>query len=409
MLGSSFLSQGKTMSRVKFTLAALLTLIGLAAIPSGWAQTFTMLYAFTGGTDGSIPEGRVTLDPSGNLYGTTTGAGEGDLEGSVFKVSPKGKFTLLHSFGTGGAGGGEPTGNLVRTSDGELYGTTLLGGSGSGYGIVFQLDKKNNFSVFYSFNGTDGAQPSGLNIDAAGNLYGAAGGGSYTCDGADHFGCGVVYKLDPSGNETVLHAFKDGKKGSLLNPGLLLDSAGNLYGTTHGSFNRYSAVIFKLDAAGNETVLYTFKWDSPGGPVPSGYLIQDVAGNLYGTVANVIFKFSLNGTYTTLYTFTGGADGGGSSGGLIMDAAGNLYGTSGSGGTFSDTCSGGCGFVFKLDPSGNLTVLHSFDGTDGNAPLTGLTMDAAGNLYGTTIRGGNLNDCPNGNFSGCGVVFKITP
>ena len=397
------------MSLVKFTLAVLLASVGLAAIPSGWAQTFTVLYAFTGGTDGAFPEGRVITDSSGNVYGTTAGLEQSGLEGSVFKLSPKGEFTLLHSFGTGGVGGAVPTGSLVRTSDGELFGTTLIGGSGSGNGVVFQLDKKNNFSVFYSFNGTDGAQPSGLILGASGNLYGVAGGGSYTCDGADDIGCGIVYKLDPSGNETVLHAFKDGKKGSIPNPGLLLDSAGNLYGTTHGSFNRYSAVIFKLDAAGNETVLYTFKWDSPGGPVPSGYLVQDVAGNLYGTVANVIFKFSPNGTYTTLYTFTGGADGGGSSGGLIMDAAGNLYGTSGGGGTFSDTCSGGCGFVFKLDPTGNLTVLHSFDGTDGNAPLTGLTMDAAGNLYGTTIRGGNLNDCPNGNFSGCGVVFKITP
>jgi uncharacterized repeat protein (TIGR03803 family) len=411
------------MSFAKFAVAVFLTLVGSATIPSTWAQTFTMLYSFTGGTDGAFPEGGVILDSSGNLYGTSTGAGQAGLEGSVFKLSPKGKFTLLHSFGTGGAGGDEPTGNLVRTSDGDLYGTTLAGGSGSGYGIVFQLDKKDNFSVFYNFNGTDGAQPSGLTIDAAGNLYGAAGGGSYTCDGADHVGCGVVYRLDPSGNETVLHAFKDGRKGSLPDAGLLLDTAGNLYGTTHGSFNPYSTVVFELDAAGSETVLYTFKWDNPNGPAPNRNLIQDTVGNFYGTTrfgglqtgicksfgpCGLVFKVDPNGNETVLYAFTGGADGFSPRGGLVMDAAGNLYGTTAAGGTFNDNCALGCGVVFKLDPSSNLTVLHSFAGADGDAPLTGLTMDAAGNLYGTTIRGGNLNDCPNGNFNGCGVVFKIT-
>jgi uncharacterized repeat protein (TIGR03803 family) len=400
----------KIMSFTKFLQAALLLLVGLAAVPSGWAQTYTVLYSFTGGADGAFPEGGLLRTSAGRLYGTTIGVGD-PQEGSVFEVSASGKFKLLHSFGAGGLGGASPSGNLVRDSAGNLYGTTSGGGAGAGFGTVFKLDKKNNFSVFYSFpaGGADGQSPSGLTLDPAGNLYGAAGGGLYTCDGADQFGCGVVYKLDPSGNETVLHKFVSGKKGSIPNRGLLRDAAGNLYGTTHGSFNPYSAIVFRLDPAASETVLYTFKWKAPNGPLPQGYLIQDAAGNLYGAVADVVFKLDPNGNYATLYTFTRKSDGGSPNGGLVRDAAGNLYGTTAGGGNFGNLCNGGCGVVFKLDPSGNLTVLHSFNGTDGNVPLTGLTRDAAGNLYGTTIRGGNLNDCPNGNFSGCGVVFKMTP
>lgn len=404
-------SQGKLMSFARFTHAALFALAGLAAIPSTWAQTYATLYAFTGGTDGALPEGGVVLDPSGNLYGTTTGAGQDGLEGSVFKLSPKGKFTLLHSFGTGGAAGADPY-NLVRDPAGNLYGTTVGGGS-SNAGTVFKLDTEKTFRVLYNFTSEfPGANygPSGpLLLDSAGNLYGAWGGGSGKCQAGPDNTCGVVFKLDPGGNETVLHAFSRPKYGDYPEEGLVLDAAGNLYGTTTGGGHGGAGTVFKLDAAGEEAVLYTFK-GKPDGSEPWAGLIQDSAGNLYGTTifggqgncqerpCGVVFKVDTNGNETVLYHFTGETDGGFPAAGLVMDSAGNLYGTT----------SNGFGNVFKLDPAGNLTVLHSFTGgTDGNNPVgAGLTLDSAGNLYGTTITGGKLDGCDG---DGCGVVFKITP
>jgi uncharacterized repeat protein (TIGR03803 family) len=177
-----------------------------------------------------------------------------------------------------------------------------------------------------------------------------------------------------------------------------------------------AGVVFKLDSAGNETVLYTFK-GMPDGSEPQAGLIQDAAGNFYGTTifggkgncqyrsCGVVFKLDTNGNETVLYRFTGGADGGNPTAGLVIDSAGNLYGTTLLGGPpgCQDFV---CGVVFKLDPSGKETVLHTFSGGTGFGPYAGLLMDPAGNLYGTTYFGGNLNDC---NGQGCGVVFKITP
>jgi uncharacterized repeat protein (TIGR03803 family) len=392
------------MSFAKFT-QTLLLCVGFAAVPSGRAQTYTVLYSFTGGADGALPLGGVILDSAGNLYGTTRGAGEGGFEGSVFKLSPKGKFTLLHSFGTGGAGGAQPYAGLVRDSAGNLYGTTSEGGLGAG--TVFKLDRKGNFSVLHSFSGTDGAMPTApLILDPAGNLYGTTfQGGDPRCRRG--FSCGVVFKLDPEGNETVLHAFTRSKYGRFPYAGLLRDSAGNLYGTTttggHGGFE----TVFEVDAAGNETVLSTFQHFADGAD-PWATLIRDAAGNFYGTTTGggkgncgrgcgVVFKVDTNGNETVLHTFTGNSpDSGTPLAGLVMDSAGNLYGT-----TF--------GNVFTLDPAGNLTVLHTITpGEDGEFPYAGLTMDSAGNLYGTTYFGGNLNDCLDAG-GGCGVVFKITP
>jgi uncharacterized repeat protein (TIGR03803 family) len=391
------------MSFAKFTSTSLLLLIGLAAIPSGWAQTYTVLYSFTGGTDGAHPTGGLILDSADNLYGTTEGAG-GTTQGSVFRLSPKGKFTLLHNFGAGGAGGADPVAGLVRDSAGNLYGTTFGGGS-VGPGTVFKLDKKNNFSVLHSFSGPDGAQPTApVILDSAGNLYGTTNsGGNSKCDNGS--GCGVVFKLDTEGNETVLYAFAAPKNGKNPYAGLLRDSAGNLYGTTTAGGHANFGTVFEVNPAGSETVLYTFQTLADGDD-PWSPLIQDAAGNFYGTTTTggkgsceddtcgVVFKLDTNGNETVLYSFTGSSGGAHPLAGLIMDSAGNLYGTT-------------SGTVFKLDPAGNLTVLHTFTpGADGELPYAGLSMDPARNLYGTASQGGNLNDCQE---QGCGVVFKITP
>lgn len=402
------------MSFGKFTQQLLLLFMGLAAIPSTWAQTYTVLYSFTGGTDGAFPSTGVIQDSAGNLYGTSAGV----LTGTVFELRPEGRFTLLQSFAVPEGIYDYPFSALVRDSADNLYGTIYYGGAFN-RGDVYKITKRDKFSVLYNFpstwevNGYETLDP--LILDSASNLYGA--GGAVVCD--DRPGdCGLIFKLDPSGNETTLHAFSRPRYGDLPNGGLIRDAAGNLYGTTMSGGHGGDGIVFELDPDGTETVLYTFR-GKPDGSEPHAGLIQDSAGNFYGTTVlggnrgcesscGVIFKLDINGDETVLYAFTGKSDGGNPTGPLVMDSAGNLYGTAGYG-----TLSGGSqghGVVFELEPSGQETVLYTFTGgTDGGGPSGGLSMDSAENLYGTTLVGGNLNDCTAGGGAGCGVVFKITP
>src|ERR1700675_1910127 len=311
------------MSVAKFTQVVFLLLVGLAADPSCWTQTYSVLYSFTGGVDGASPEAGLILDPAGNLYGTTFGANAypygqitGTTAGSIFKLTSGGVFTLLYNFGAGGANGSSPSGGLVRDSAGNLYGSTYGGGASTnpncfaglnklpanGCGEVFKMEANGNFSVLYSFSGKSycwtGCEPlAPLTLDAAGNLYGTTYlGGSRNCNlyklhslgGLENSDCGVVFKLDTTGKETVLHRFGSARKeGDFPNPGLILDTAGNLYGTTLGGGinsnggNGGAGTVFKLDPAGNETVLFYFQ-EFVSGYNPNGGLLRDSAGNLYG-------------------------------------------------------------------------------------------------------------------------------
>jgi uncharacterized repeat protein (TIGR03803 family) len=293
------------------------------------------------------------------------------------------------------------------------------------------------YKVLYNFTGGayGGGPTAGLIRDAAGNLYSTTSGGGNTSSSCPYGsqGCGVVFKLDPSGKETVLYTFSGGVDGGNPYTRLLRDAAGNLYGTTGSGGNTSSScpygsqgcgVVFKLDSSGKETVLYTFSGGADGN-YPVAGLIQDGSGNLYGTTTGggntggscggsgcgVVFKLDPQGDhYKVLYAFTGGADGNSPFADLIQDADGNLYGTTNVGGYLGSACGGiGCGVVFKLDPSGRETVLHTFRLTDGASPLAGLVQDASGNLYGTTQQGGNTSSsCPAG-AGGCGVVFELDP
>ncbi|PYT52595.1 MAG: hypothetical protein DMG43_11255, partial [Acidobacteria bacterium] len=258
------------------------------------------------------------------------------------------------------------------------------------------------FTVLYSFMGSpDGNGPylAALILDKAGNLYGTTNaGGTGTCSlgriGPSP-GCGTVFKLDTAGNETVLHSFT-GSDGSGPAASLIMDTAGNLYGTTSSGGSASVGTVFKIDTSGNQTVLHSFAGSDGSGP--DAGLIMDNAGNLYGTTSSggsasvgTVFKIDTSGNETVLYNFKGGTDGARPEAGLIMDQAGNLYGTTLAGGT--GTCSylsSGCGTIFKLDTSGNETVLHSFTGSpgDGANPFAALILDGAGNLYGTTLAGG---------------------
>jgi uncharacterized repeat protein (TIGR03803 family) len=394
--------------------------LGVVATPSAKAQSLSVLYSFTGAPDGAIPFAGLIRDKAGNLYGTTTQGGASNV-GSVFKLDTSGNETVLHSF-TGGDGW-EPFAALIRDKAGNLYGTTQMGGA-SGGGTVFKLDTSGNETVLHSFSGGDGAEPyAGLIMDKAGNLYGTTElGGTGTCFNVS---CGIVFKLDTSGNETVLHSFANSPDGGIPYAGLVMDKAGNLYGTTleyGASSNCFQGcgTVFKLDTSGNETVLHSFTGYPSDGAGPRAGLIMDKAGNLYGTTSfgggsgscggggcGTVFKLDTSGNETVLHSFTNSdGDGANPNAGLIMDKAGNLYGTTFSGGDLTCSFGEGCGTVFKLDTSGNETVLHSFTGGDGAFPVGGLIRDKAGHLYGTTTGGGTAT-C---SFSeGCGTVFKLTP
>ncbi|HXM42775.1 MAG TPA: choice-of-anchor tandem repeat GloVer-containing protein [Bryobacteraceae bacterium] len=355
----------------------------------------TVLASFPGPSDGSFPTAGVTGDSAGNLYGTTS-SGNPVNAGVVYELDSTGNETLLYSF-TGGDDGAFPGAGVIRDPAGNLYGTTTRGGTGD-QGVVFKLDTAGNETVLYSFTGgTDGANPyfAGVIRDPAGNLYGTTGVGG---DGGIE-GVGVVYKLDTAGNETVLHSFTDGADGANPYTGVIRDAAGNLYGTTGAGGTANAGVVFKLDTAGNYTLLYSFMGLADGGN-PNA-LTLDPSGNLYGTTyrggtANrgVVYELGTAGNFTVLYSFTG-ADGAYPYAGVIRDSSGNLYGTTELGGAAD------AGVVYKLDTAGNFTVLYSFAaGAHGGSPESGLTLDSAGNLYGTTYLGGKHST---------GIVFKIEP
>jgi uncharacterized repeat protein (TIGR03803 family) len=217
-------------------------------------------------------------------------------------------------------------------------------------------------------------------------------------------GYGTVFKVDTSHNETVLHNFKGFMNSDGAYPilaGLIRDKAGNLYGTTLGGGSFNGGTVFKVDTSGNEYVLYSFSGGTDGAN-PEGSLVLDKAGNLFGTTTQggssgygTVFKLDTTGKESVLHSFTSVPDGAYPAGaGLVLDKAGNLFGTTTQGGSSNN------GTVFKVDTSGNETVLHGFMNSDGARPFAGLIRDKAGSLYGTTFNGGS---------SGYGTVFKLIP
>jgi uncharacterized repeat protein (TIGR03803 family) len=407
-----------TRSVASAVFAVAITLIFTVLAPQfAEAQTFTVLHAFKGGTDGFWPDGGLGRDASGNLYGVTNAGGgspachEGC--GTIYKVDTHNKETILYSF-TGGADGSYPFPVVLDAAD-NLYGTTIWGGNPNcdGYascGVVFKLDTKGKFAVLHTFTGgSDGANPEAtLVLDAEGNLYGTTltGGAGGGCANQYPPGCGVVFKVDKSGNETILLAF-DGTHGSNPSGSLLLDEQGTLFGTTTQGGIYNNGTVFKLKKSRKEIVLHNFTGNSPDAGDPYDGLVRDSAGNLYGTteghpegsnIFGTVFKLSdQGGPMTELFSFDL-VDGGYPLAGLVREKAGNLYGTTNSGG---GGCQANvCGTVYKVDKNGNETILYNFQGKgDGGNPGSLLVLDGAGNLYGTSLPGAH-ND---------GVVFEITP
>lgn len=383
----------------------LLVAASMLLTTSARAQTFNVLFTFTDLSQGFQPIGPVALDPAGNVYGMAMHGGLPGSFGTVFKVDTNGNFTSLHSFAGTPDGWWPVWGPVVDKNGAHIYGTTPRGGRtnracGGQCGIIFKLTQAGKETIIFRFGRKSalfGSFPQfGVIRDDAGALYGTA-----TLGGpADR---GTAFRL-AKGVYTVLHTFPTGQgDGEYPQGPLLRDAVGNLYGTTGFGGALGHGTVFKIDPAGNETVLYNFTGGSDGDQ-PWNNLVRDSTGNLYGTTFSsqfpgnpgVIFKLDTNGKQTVLYTFTGGADGA-RAGGMVMDAAGNLYGTTG----FLDTE----GTLFKLDPSGHKTVLHTFTGGKDGAGPGPLTQDAAGNIYGAATGGGDLNCNP----AGCGVIFKFTP
>ncbi len=386
---------GRALAGAALALSVAVPLVAAARAPD-------VVYNFTGGSEGSHPVGGLIMDKAGNFYGTTSDGGVNGGTcvqgcGAVFKLSPLGVATALHTF-TGGSDGARPQDTLFADAAGNLYGTANIGGAHN-LGVVFKLTPGGVETVLYSFaGGSDGSNPyAGLIADAAGNFYGT------TLHGGPS-DLGTVFRLAPDGTETVLHAFTGGRDGSGPYGGVIMDKHGNLYGDTLLGGPRNAGVIFKIAPNGKFSLLYTFTRHADGG-APHGGLIRDKQGNLYGVTTEggrtwgVVFKLAPDGTQTVLHTFA--ESDANSEGSLIMDQQGDLFGTTEGGGA------DGLGSVIQISPDGKETVLHSFTGMvsrpfDGLQPFSSLTKHM-NKLYGVTTQGGNGNACA----SGCGVVFEV--
>jgi uncharacterized repeat protein (TIGR03803 family) len=429
----------------RFLIALALALI---VVPGSWARKSDKVYAFQGSPDGVEPGGSLVSDGAGNFYGTTTGGGlsicgeSAPFCGTVFKVTldQNGNLneTVIYEF-QGGTDGASPSGSLIFDAAGNLYGTTVTGGNDDceeGCGTVFKLSptKKGTWTetVIYRFvGGADAEEPGvGVVFDAAGNLYGAAGGGCIEeCNG-------TVFELSPSKSgtwtETLLYTFMGGSDGGFPSA-LVLDAAGNLYGTTASGGITQSpcggcGTVFELSPSENgswtKNVLYSFN-DGLDGGFPSSGVTFDSAGNLFGETfdggsfacpesgCGVVYELtpeSGSWKFSVEHTFNGvdGSKGSQPSGGLAFDSSGNLYGTTGGGGDLACDNGNGCGTIFELSPNTKghfaFKMIEKFNGPSGANPSQGVILDAAGNLYGTTFAGGTGN-CT---LTGCGVVFAVT-
>jgi uncharacterized repeat protein (TIGR03803 family) len=426
-----------------FTMSGILAVLAIALMlptGAGAASKYKVLHRFTPrkNGDGGGPYRGVIFDTKGNLYGTTLGGGASRY-GTVFKLSPNSdgswRETLLYSF-SGGTDGSEPLAGLVFDAIGNLYGTTYLGGSEANgcesneCGTVFKLksnpDGSWTESVLHRFTGVDGGNPdAGLIFDDAGNLYGTTQvGGDFDCSSNPPVGCGVVFELTPNSNgswtERVLATI-----GAHPIADLVFDRAGNLYGTAASGGDLACNApfgcgdVFELtpNSDGTWTPSYLHNFTGADGYEPTAPLVLDSVGNLYGTTygggstacngvtsgCGVVFKLTPSSgdewTEHVLHRFTGGNDGANPVAGLIFGATGNLYGTAEVGGAY------GYGVVFELRRTSTgwkERVLHAFVGKPAQTPFGGLTLDKAGNLYGTATLCGSGQRCE-------GVVFEITP
>jgi uncharacterized repeat protein (TIGR03803 family) len=371
------------------------------AIAEAGAQTLEVVHAFSGATDGANPVDGFAIGPTNILYGTASAGGASGL-GVVFRVGANGTVTVLHSF-AGGTDGATPNGRPIMGAGNTLFGTTTAGGP-AGAGTVFQV-KGPSEKVLYSFaGGADGADPQAeLTMDDAGNLYGttAAGGAS---------GNGTVFELvapqQKSGpwQEVVLYSFGTGTDGASPVSGVNLDAAGNLYGTTSLGGAKGLGTVFKLTpgATWTERILHHFQ-DGADGAYPYAGLVADALGNLYGAATQggangggTVFRLRPGGTSFSVLASVPGTGISGAWRNLLIAEDGTIYGTTHCDGDYGD------GTLFKLTPSGTrytYTLLYTFTGgDDGEYTISNLVLKG-GMLYGTTLEGGAHD---------AGVIYRLT-
>ncbi|HTS34864.1 MAG TPA: choice-of-anchor tandem repeat GloVer-containing protein [Candidatus Solibacter sp.] len=375
------------------------------------AQTFTLLHGFDS-TDGNQPYAGLVLATDGNLYGTTIYGGATN-HGTIFRITRGGILTTLYSFcsQTDCPDGEVPFAGLIQANDGSLYGTTLMGGA-SGNGTVFKITLKGALTTLHSFCSesgcTDGGNPyAGLVQATDGNLYG-------TTESHGINSAGTVFKITPSGTLTTLYSFcsqVDCADGENPSAGLVQAANGRFYGTTvYGGDNTNTCgvecgTIFEITPGGRFTRLYSFcsQSDCVDGAHPRAALVQATDGSFYGTTADggtngygTVFKINAAGKLTTLYSFcqqSGCTDGQTPYGALVQATDGNFYGTTLLGGSIAN------GTVFRINRAGTLTTIHSLDGADGTEPWAGLIQATNGSFYGTTIYGGA---------TGFGTIFAMS-
>jgi uncharacterized repeat protein (TIGR03803 family) len=296
----------------------------------------TVLHRFRGGTDGEAPNGGVVRDKVGNLYGTTTYGGSSS-NGVVFKVDTNGKETVLYSFAGGATDGCNPYGGLIQDKYGNLYGNTSACGA-SGYGTVFKLSQRGKETVLHSFGGgaTDGKHPYYSTtpiMDRLGILYGVTEEGGATDQG-------VVYKLEENGRLTLLHSFAGGMKDGRLPFGMpAMDKSGSLYGTTYFGGPADYGTVWKVSQKGTETILHAFAGKDQDYADPNSGVVLDSKGNLYGDTYEAggygtVYELSKSGKLTVLHIFSD-TDGAFPWGALLRDAKGGLYGTTAMGGSYN--------------------------------------------------------------------------
>lgn len=448
---------------MKNWLQTLCVTLAIAGSAFSAAPKETVVYSFQGGTDGSYPYAGLLAGKGGTLYGTTSAGGGGTCTGgcgTVFQLTPPAATggawteTVLYRF-TGGSDGATPWAGLILDGTGNLYGATLAGGNTScrtGCGVVFELSPPASIggswtqSVLYSFKGVrsgDGNGPEGtLIFDASGRLYGTTYAGGIACSDSAPTGCGTVFQLTPPSSsggawtETLIYKFDPSFAGG-PSGALLLDSKGNLYGTAvnDGVYGEGTAYKLAPQSSGgwHRTVLHAFGGSSTDGGYVSAGLTVGKGGALYGATegyggqvgdGGTVFQLTppassgAGWTETVLYVFPG--DNGytrGPFGSLLAGPSGVLFGMTPSGGGGSCSVLGwlGCGTVFELTPPASMggawthTTLHSFSGgTDGAVPYSGVIFGLGNALFGTTY-GGGTGTCSQQSPAGCGTVFTIAP
>jgi uncharacterized repeat protein (TIGR03803 family) len=411
--------------------------LAILATASALAQTVTILHDFPAtADDGNLPWSPLIFDDQDNLYGVTRYGGNdlgaaGPGKGIIYEISASGDETILHAFNGPDGDGVNPLGPIVRFH-GSLYGTTLGGSTNrkctvhGGCGTIYRLTN-GKITILHSFTSLEGTSPAGVARDSSGNLFGATlyGGVGTPTPACPSQGCGTIFQYSQR-KESVLYTFLGQPDGETPNGELLLDSAGNIFGTTRfgGAFNH--GTVFELapkgDGTWTENLLYSFRGDTDGSE-PYGGVVMDAKGDLYGTTfsgglrsncgfqkrklgCGAIYKMVRNtdGSWSerSVYLFGGkDVDGIFPIGDLVIDKQGNLYGvTNAAIGSISGNFVWSTAFELTTDGTEILVATFMHDGTTGFWPVSGLTLGASGNLYGTTTEG---------SANGYGTVFKITP